>query len=161
MVLPDTDTPQTLLHNVCSRNSVVEIIVRVSSAVSSIISAQVEAHVLPIKTLAVTLDSIINVHVRSEVRTVPQGLSNGFKILLEIFADRIRGGGPQIILYAIVRLREGPLHFNLNHVVGADLSFNLVSIRFEHEKGGDRYVSSRTIVCHDGLRWLAIKFSTS
>mmetsp|Transcript_20345 Transcript_20345/g.29101 ORF Transcript_20345/g.29101 Transcript_20345/m.29101 type:complete len:265 (+) Transcript_20345:207-1001(+) len=67
IMLPDTNTSQTFFDNIRSRDTVVKIIVGVSSAVPSVVGAQIEAHILPIKSLAVTFDSVVNVHVGSKI----------------------------------------------------------------------------------------------
>lgn len=155
VMLPDTDTPQTLLNDISSRNAMIKVIVRVGGAVPSIVGAKVETHVLPIKALAVALNSIIDIHVGGEVRTVPQSLGDGFELLLKILAHRVGGGGPQIVLHAIVGFGERPLHFHLDHVVRAEFGFDLIRVLFEHEEGGDRNVSPGSVIGHDGLGWLA------
>mmetsp|Transcript_21161 Transcript_21161/g.34428 ORF Transcript_21161/g.34428 Transcript_21161/m.34428 type:complete len:399 (-) Transcript_21161:272-1468(-) len=161
MLLPNTDATQTLLDDICSRNTVIKVIIGVCRAVPSVVCAQVEAHVLPIKTLAITFDSIIHIHVGSKVRTVPQCFSNGLEFLLKILAHWIGGSGPQIVFYAIIRLGKRPLHLNLNGMVRTDFGYNLVSIHFEHEEGGNGDVSPGSIVGHDRFGRLAYILSVS
>mmetsp|Transcript_5086 Transcript_5086/g.11266 ORF Transcript_5086/g.11266 Transcript_5086/m.11266 type:complete len:328 (+) Transcript_5086:660-1643(+) len=155
VMLPDTDTPQTLLHNIGTRDSMVKIIVGVGGTITSVVGAKIEAHVLSIKSLAITLHPIVNVHMRSEVRSIPQSLRHGLKLLLEILAHRIRGSSPQIILDAIIRFGKSPLHFHLHHVISLKFGLDLISIHFEHEEGGDGNISPTSIVSHDGFRRLA------
>mmetsp|Transcript_13359 Transcript_13359/g.20791 ORF Transcript_13359/g.20791 Transcript_13359/m.20791 type:complete len:265 (-) Transcript_13359:747-1541(-) len=67
IMLPDTNTSQTFFDNIRSRDTVIKVIVGVSSTVPSVVGAQIEAHILSIKSLAVTLNSVINIHVGSEI----------------------------------------------------------------------------------------------
>mmetsp|Transcript_18623 Transcript_18623/g.30481 ORF Transcript_18623/g.30481 Transcript_18623/m.30481 type:complete len:206 (+) Transcript_18623:361-978(+) len=67
IMLPDTNTSQTFFDNIRSRDTVIKVIVGVSSTVPSVVGAQIEAHILPVKSLAVTFDPVIDVHVGRKI----------------------------------------------------------------------------------------------
>jgi hypothetical protein len=106
VMLPDAHSTESFLNNVSARNPSVKIIVRIRCAVSSIIGAQVIAEILPVISLAMSPQAIVNVHVRSEIGTIPQRFCNRLEVLKKIFADSIRGDGPEIIFYTIIWGRQ-------------------------------------------------------
>ena len=155
VVLPDADAAETLPHDVGAGDAVVEVIVGVGGAVAAVVGAQVEAHVLPVGSLAVGLDAVVDVHVGGEVGPVAEGHGDVLESLLEVPADEVRGGRPEVVLDPVVGAGEGPGHFDLDHVVGPELGLDGVGVLLEHEEGGDGDVLAGPVVGHDGLGRLA------
>jgi hypothetical protein len=154
-MFPDANAPQTLLDNISARNAMVKVIVGISGTVSSIVGAKVEAHIFPIKSLAVALDTIVDIHVGSEIGTITKCLGHWLELLLKLLAHWIRWSGPQIVLNTIIWFGKRPLHFDLDGVIGAELGFDFIRINFEHKEGRDGDVPSRSVVCHNRLSRLA------
>ncbi len=101
------------------------------------------------------LDAVVDVHVGGEVGPVAEGGGHVLEALLEVPADEVGGGRPEVVLDPVVGAGEGPRHLDLDHVVGAELGLDGVGVLLEHEEGGDGYVLSRAVVGHDGLGRLA------
>mmetsp|Transcript_12618 Transcript_12618/g.26676 ORF Transcript_12618/g.26676 Transcript_12618/m.26676 type:complete len:288 (+) Transcript_12618:941-1804(+) len=117
IMLPNTHSAQTLLHNISTRNAAIQVIIWVSGAIPSIVGAQIVTIILSLKTLAATPYTIINIHLRSKICPVSQSDSCLLEILLEIHRYDISGSCPKLVLDTIIRRWQTPLHLNPNSVI--------------------------------------------
>mmetsp|Transcript_1776 Transcript_1776/g.3153 ORF Transcript_1776/g.3153 Transcript_1776/m.3153 type:complete len:347 (-) Transcript_1776:727-1767(-) len=80
IVVPDAQATEGFLNNVCTRDSLIQVVIGVSGTVSSVVGAQVITKVFSIVSLAVGLDSVVNVHVRSKVGTITKRLGQRLEV---------------------------------------------------------------------------------
>ena len=106
ITLPDAVTTQTLLDHISTRNSTVKVIVGVSGAISSIVCAKVVALVLSVDTPATRLQTVIDVHVGSEIGMRIKSNSSFLELLLKFSANHISWGGPKLLLDTGIRIRK-------------------------------------------------------
>ena len=102
ILVPDTGATETLRNDVGTRNALVQVIVGVSGTIAAVVGAEVVALILPVGSLASGLDSVVDVHVGSEVGPIAEGLGGILELLLEVLGNEVGGCAPEIIFYAIV-----------------------------------------------------------
>mmetsp|Transcript_31351 Transcript_31351/g.72160 ORF Transcript_31351/g.72160 Transcript_31351/m.72160 type:complete len:322 (+) Transcript_31351:592-1557(+) len=152
--LPDTDTAKTLPDHVGTGDALVEVIVRIRGTVPAVVGTEIVALVLSILSLTARLESIVNIHMRSEVGVLSKHDRGVLEFALELSAHCIGGGRPQFVFHTCIRSRECPGHLDAHHVVGHQLLLDGIGILLEHEKGGDRNVRTGSVVRHDGFSCL-------
>mmetsp|Transcript_21435 Transcript_21435/g.23784 ORF Transcript_21435/g.23784 Transcript_21435/m.23784 type:complete len:241 (+) Transcript_21435:714-1436(+) len=154
IMFPNANTTKAFLYDISARNSTIEIIIGIGSAISSMVCTEAGALVIAIRSFTVRSYAIIYVKVRSEICTFAERRSDVLKAIKKRSTKDISWYCPKVIFNTIVRSRKCPSHLELNRIIILYFSLQCICINFKHKKRRNRNILSRSVIRHYRFRCL-------